>query len=89
VGERRLLTTGILNVAALVTSTKDPAVTMPPDAITFESSSPARRARLSRGSQRDPWPWRFFYAEETMTITDPLTAQVADLHGMAPDIQSA
>jgi hypothetical protein len=27
--------------------------------------------------------------EETMTITDPLTAQVADLHGMARDIQSA
>jgi len=24
-----------------------------------------------------------------MTITDPLTAQVADLHGMARDIQSA
>jgi len=27
--------------------------------------------------------------EETMTINDPLTAQVADLHGMARDIQSA
>jgi hypothetical protein len=27
--------------------------------------------------------------EETMTITDPLTAQVADLHGMARGIQSA
>jgi hypothetical protein len=27
--------------------------------------------------------------EETMTITDPLTAQVANLHGMAGDIQSA
>jgi len=27
--------------------------------------------------------------EETMTITDSLTAQVADLHGMARDIQSA
>jgi hypothetical protein len=27
--------------------------------------------------------------EETMTITDPLSAEVADLHGMARDIQSA
>jgi hypothetical protein len=27
--------------------------------------------------------------EVTMTITDPLTAQVADLHGVARDIQSA
>jgi hypothetical protein len=26
---------------------------------------------------------------KTMTITDPLTAEVADLHGMARDIQSA
>ena len=26
---------------------------------------------------------------ETMTITDPLTAQVADVHGMARDIQCA
>ena len=27
--------------------------------------------------------------EETMTITDPLTVQVADLHGITRDIQSA
>ena len=27
--------------------------------------------------------------EETMTITDPAAGQVADLHGMARDIQSA
>ena len=26
--------------------------------------------------------------EETMTITDPLAGQVADLHGIARDIQS-
>ena len=27
--------------------------------------------------------------EETMTITNPLTVQVADLHGMTRDIQPA
>jgi hypothetical protein len=45
-------------------------VTMPPDAITVESPSPARRARLSRGSQRGQWPWRFFYAAD-----DPLLSR--------------
>jgi hypothetical protein len=42
----------------------------------------AARRRLERSGQGD-------VEEETMTITDPLTAQVADLHGMARDIQSA
>jgi hypothetical protein len=28
-------------------------------------------------------------SEETMTITDPRTVQVADLHGITHDIQSA
>jgi hypothetical protein len=31
----------------------------------------------------------YYVEEETMTMTDPLTAQVVDLHGMASDIQSA
>jgi len=45
-------------------------VTMPPDAITVESPSPARRARLSRGSQRDQWPWRSFYAASRFRLIE-------------------
>jgi hypothetical protein len=42
----------------------------------------AEHRRLGRPGQGD-------VEEETMTITDPLTVPVADLHGMARDIQSA
>ena len=45
-------------------------MTMPPDAITVESPSPARRARLSRGSQRDQWPWRSFYAASRFRLIE-------------------
>jgi hypothetical protein len=41
----------------------------------------AERRRLGRPGQGD--------VEEVMTITDPLTVQVADLHGIARNIQSA